>query len=80
MIKHKKLKILFTIFFHVSFVIYALVSTAGPLMLGNASVINNIFHIQTQFSSGSNVEGNVYFDTAFKNMEEVKAASLSIIE
>ena len=39
--------------FHVSFVLFALVATAGPLLLENAGIINTTFNIETSTGSGS---------------------------
>lgn len=65
-------------FFHVSFTVMALLLAAGPILLGNAAAINSFLGIETQIGSGAN--GNTYFDTQFKSMEEVRRASLDIIE
>lgn len=65
--------------FHVSFVLFALVATAGPLLLENAGIINTTFNIETSTGSGS-AGGNVYFNTKFKTMDEVKTESKRLIE
>lgn len=65
------------ILFHTFFVLNGLALVGGPIVLGNASIINSYFHIQTQSGSSS---GSTYFNTDFKNLAEVKEASLSIIE
>lgn len=67
------------ILFHITFVVYALVVAATPILLGNADVINGFLGIQTEFGSGS-TNGNMYFDTQFETMEQVHKASLDIIE
>ena len=64
--------------FHVTFVLFALAVTASPMLLDYAGIINTTFKIQTSTGSGS--DGNVYFDTEFKTMDEVKQASKNIID
>ena len=46
----KKNKLLLTskILFHVSFVMYGLIATAGPILLGNAGIINGALGFKTQ--------------------------------
>ena len=65
--------------FHVSFVLFALAATAGPLLLENAGMINTHFEIATSTGSGSS-GGNMYFNTKFKTMDEVKEESKRLIE
>lgn len=65
--------------FHVTFVLYALVTTASPILLENAGIINTTFGIQTSTGSGSG-EGSTYFDTEFETMDEVKEASKNLID
>ena len=76
----KKSKLLLTskILFHVSFVMYGLIATAGPILLGNAGIINGALGIETQVGEGS--KGSTYFNTRFNKMSEVQEASLKIIE
>lgn len=64
---------------HVSFVLFALAATAGPLLLENAGIINTTFNIETSTGSGSN-SGNTYFDTEFETMDDVKTKSKEIID
>lgn len=76
----KKSKLLLTskILFHVSFVMYGLIATAGPILLGNAGIINGALGIETQVGEGS--KGSTYFNTKYNKMSEVQEASLKIIE
>lgn len=74
-----KTNFIFKIVFHVIFVITILVMTVAPILLDNASQINSLLDIETQISTGA-VEGNLYYNTKFKNMAEVKQASLDVIE
>jgi beta-glucosidase len=76
--KNKAIKLSLKILFHISFVVFVLAQTMGPILLANASVINSALGIQTQIGSG--YDGSMYFDTKFKNMNEVNQASLEIIE
>ena len=78
----KKNKLLLTskILFHVSFVMYGLIATAGPILLGNAGIINGALGIETQVGEGSSENGSTYFNTRFNKMSEVQEASLKIIE
>ena len=41
--KKSKLLLVSKILFHSSFVIYGLIATAGPMLLGNAAIINSTF-------------------------------------
>lgn len=75
----KKLNLAFKILLHITFVVFVLLYAAGPILLGNASVINSFLGIETQIGTGA-VDGNKYFNTKFKNMEEVKSASFDIVE
>ncbi len=65
--------------FHFSFVLFALATTAGPMLLENAGIINTTFNIATSTGSGS-AGGNTYFDTKFNSMDEVKEESKKLIE
>lgn len=65
--------------FHTSFVLFALSATASPILLGNAGIINTNLGISTQIGGGSS-NGNTYYNTKFKNLAEVKKASLELIE
>ena len=76
--KNKAIKLSLKILFHISFVVFVLAQTMGTILLANASVINSALGIQTQIGSG--YDGSMYFDTKFKNMNEVNQASLEIIE
>lgn len=78
--KNKAITLTLKILFHIFFVIFALISVAGPIMLANASMINGFLGIETETGAGSGGEGNMYFDTKFENMDEVKKASLDVIE
>ena len=76
----KRLNLAFKILLHVTFVLFALISTAGPILLGNAEMVNSFLGIETSAGSGSGVEGDMYYNTKFKNMDEVHKASVEIIE
>lgn len=76
----KRLNLAFKIMLHVTFVLFALLSTAGPILLGNSSMVNQFLGIVTEAGSGTGVEGDMYYNTKFKNMKEVREASLDIIE
>ena len=76
---HKGLFRASKIAFHASFVLFSLVTTATPLLLGNAGIINTTLGIETTIGN-ANQDGNTYFNTKFKSMEEVHKASLDIIE
>lgn len=79
----KKFKRTFTaskIVFHVAFVTYSLASVATPILLGNASIINTTLGIKTTEGNASGADGNMYFNTKFKTMDEVHQASLDIID
>ncbi len=80
--KNKKINLALKILFHIFFVMFALISVAGPILLGNASMVNGFLGIVTETGSGagSGEDGNIYYDTKFKNMQEVREASLDIIE
>ncbi len=79
--KKNSKKTVFKFLFHVSFTVMALTSIAGPILLGNAGLINSMLDIETQVgSTGGGASGNIYFDTKFNNMKEVREASLEIIE
>lgn len=65
--------------FHVSFVLFALAATAGPLLLDNAGIINTQFNITTSEGTGSG-GGNTYFNTEFETMDDVKQASKNLID
>ncbi len=73
-----KCKTAFKILMCVTFAIMALMCVAQPILLGNASIINSTLGITTQVGSGS--DGNMYYNTKFENMAEVREASLDIIE
>lgn len=75
----RKTNFVFKILFHIAFVITVLLMVASPILLGNASQINSMLGIETQIGQGA-VEGNLYYNTKFKNMAEVKQASIDIIE
>ena len=74
------MKFILKTLFHISFVTFALVEVVGPLALNNASVINGALGIETQIGGGTISEGNIYYNTKFNNMKEVKEASWDIIE
>lgn len=78
--KKSKLLLVSKILFHSSFVIYGLIATAGPILLGNAAVINSALGIKTQIGSGNSDGSSTYFNTKFNKMSEVRDASLQIIE
>lgn len=75
----KKTNLVFKILFHVTFVLTVLLMTVSPILLGNASQINSMLGIETQIGQGA-VEGNLYYNTKFQNMAEVKQASIDVIE
>lgn len=76
--RNKAISLTLKILLHISFVIFALMSAIGPILLANASIINSALGIKTQIGSG--YDGAMYFDTKFENMDEVQKASLDIIE
>ena len=76
--KSCKISLISRIIFHVTLVIFAIMSIGGPMLLANAGIINSTLGIETE--KGSGLSSNVYYDTQFKNMAEVKAASLKVIE
>lgn len=76
----KKLTLVFKILFHVTLVIFVLASTAGPILLGNASVVNNALGVKTEITVGSDEGAEMFYDTQFSDMEEVNKASKAIIE
>ena len=78
--KNKAMGLASKIVLHATFVLFALMSTAAPILLGNSDIINSTLGIDTEFSSGTGVEGNMYYNTKFKNMAEVKQASLDIVD
>ena len=75
----KKLGLATKILLHITFVVFALIAVAGPILLGNNSVINSVLGIETQIGIGGS-NGDMYFDTEFENMEQVRNKSLEIIE
>ena len=75
----KRTNLVFKILFHVTFVITVLLMTVSPILLGNASQINSMLGIETQIGQGA-VEGNLYYNTKFENMAEVRQASVDVIE
>lgn len=77
--RNKGLSVFYKAFFHINFVTFALSLVAIPLLLDNANVINNALGIETQVGSGSENGGN-YYNTKFEKMDDVKKASLDIIE
>lgn len=76
--KNGKISLISRIIFHVTLVIFAIMSIGGPMLLANADVINSTLGIETE--KGSGLSSNMYYDTQFKTMAEVKAASLKTIE
>ena len=62
--KNKKINLALKILFHIFFVMFALISVAGPILLGNASMVNGFLGIVTETGSGagSGEEGNIYYD------------------
>lgn len=76
--KNSKISLISRIIFHVTLVIFAIMSIGGPMLLANAGIINSTLGIETE--KGSGLSSNVYYDTQFKTMAEVKAASLKVIE
>ena len=77
--KVKKFNLAFKIAFHVTLFIFGIVTVVGPIMLANKGAINSFLGINTSVGSGS-ADGAMYYETKFKNMAEVKAASKEIIE
>lgn len=75
----KKTSLIMKIMFHITLLFYGLMAVGGPLLLGNADMINATFGIETQVGVGV-VDGNKYFNTKFTNMSEVNSASKQIIE
>lgn len=75
----KKMNLAFKILLHVTLVLYGLTAVAGSIMLANKGAINNALGIETSVSTGGG-DGNMYFETDFENMAEVKAATKEIIE
>lgn len=75
-----KAGLFFKIWFHVNFFAYAVSIAAIPLLKDYSNVINTALGIKTQFGTDSSAEGDMYFNTKFKKMEDVRKASLEIIE
>lgn len=74
----KKLNLTMKILLHVTLFVYGLIAVAGPIMLGNKEIVNGFLGIETQKGSGSG--SNIYYDTKYENLAEVKQASLEVIE
>lgn len=74
-----KMSLAAKILFHVMLVLYGLMAIANPILLGNASQINSMLGIEVQVG-GSGSNGNMYFDTQYKNVAEMRQASLDVIE
>lgn len=55
-----------------------MISTGTPILQSNAGIINTNLGIKT--SEGSLTNGNMYFDTEFDSMLEVRQASLKLID
>ena len=51
--KNKKINLALKILFHIFFVMFALISVAGPILLGNASMVNGFLGIVTETGSGA---------------------------
>lgn len=77
--KLKGLKLGFKIAFHATLFIYGIMAVAGPIMLGNKGAINSALGIETSTSAGG-ANGNMYFETQYENMAEIKEVSKAIIE
>lgn len=78
--KHPTLLRASKIVFHIAFVSFALTSVGVPLLLANAGIINTTLNIPTTIGNSSAVDGNMYFNTKFKTMDEVHKASLDIVD
>ena len=76
--KLKKFNLITKILFHVTLFLYGLMAVAGPILLANSTIVNGYLGIKTQ--GGNRGNGSTYFDTKYDTMEQVRNASLELIE